>query len=393
MQRLNRSSKAGREIKSATLVPKFQNKRKREASTVPPQQRTRRGSMRPGGSSRLSSVVTDLGEEREARQETAEPSNPRRSTRERSSVTYTEPEEHGDLDIELDERSGLRDQTPLFAREDDETEEITVKEEPMDDDDEMPLQTINNEPIEGVPHLPIRSEEELEAMRAGAAAAGHRTDLGTGLEDPEDGFVDHADGRRSVGSPDPREDTGLVGMEDVEEEDGKEFKPVTRLSYSGKPILPNASCEIECNEPTRYCHHRLLHLLAASGAHHRALAANRGPTQDFLSKSLALFPIDDQGRFWARIDAQSRNRRPKPDALDTELPKRGNQRDGPADRYSGHRRFRRKQVVSYTLGFFRQRYPWTVEPERIGSTFPFTKPNSGARQGIDSVVSRSHTLW
>jgi hypothetical protein len=240
MQKLNRSSKAGREIKSATLVPKFQNKRKvkREGSTVPPGQRTRRGSLRPAGPSRLSSVVTDAGDGSADPARSGEipgPGTPRRSARERSRVTYTEAEESGGLDARLDERENLRDQTPLFARKegDDETEEIRVKEEPMDDE-EMPLQAITAEPIDGAPHLPVRDESELQAMREGAAVAGHRTDLGTGLEDPEDGFVDHADGRRRAGSPDPREDTGLDGMGDVEEEDGKEFKPVTRLSYAGE---------------------------------------------------------------------------------------------------------------------------------------------------------------
>jgi hypothetical protein len=243
MQKLNRSSKAGREIKSATLVPKFQNKRKvkREGSTVPPGQRTRRGSLRPAGPSRLSSVVTDAGDGSEDPARSGEipgPGTPRRSARERSRVTYTEAEESGGLDARLDERENLRDQTPLFAREegDDETEEIRVKEEPMDDE-EMPLQAITAEPIDGAPHLPVRDESELQAMREGAAVAGHRTDLGTGLEDPEDGFVDHADGRRRAGSPDPREDTGLDGMGDVEEEDGKEFKPVTRLSYAGERLV------------------------------------------------------------------------------------------------------------------------------------------------------------
>lgn len=193
--------------------------------------------MRPGGPSRLGSVVTDAGDVRAARGETAGPNTPRRSARERSAVTYAETEEQGELDAELNERADLRDQTPLFAPEDDGVEEeIRVKEEPLEDD-EMPLQTITDEPIEGAPHLPLRSAEEVEAMREGAAAAGHRTDLGTGLEDPEDGFVDHADGRRREGSPDPREDTGLDGMGDVEVEDGKEFKPVTRLSYSGKNLL------------------------------------------------------------------------------------------------------------------------------------------------------------
>lgn len=245
MQKLNRSSKAGREIKSATLVPKFQNKRKvkREGSTVPPGQRTRRGSLRPAGPSRLSSVVTDAGEGSEDPARSGEisgPSTSRRSARERSRVTYTETEESGGLDAQLDEREDLRDQTPLFAREegDDEIEEVRVKEEPMDDE-EMPLQAITAEPIDGAPHLPVRDESELQAMREGAAVAGHRTDLGTGLEDPEDGFVDHADGRRRAGSTDPSEDTGLDGMGDVEEEDGKEFKPVTRLSYAGERVVSN----------------------------------------------------------------------------------------------------------------------------------------------------------
>ena len=237
MQRLQRSNKAGRETKSATLVPKFQQKRKREGQSTTPAPRSRRATRTPRPAPRLSSVNAEA--EEEALLGPASSDNPdmtsegtRRSARGRERVTYTEEEDHQDLDNQLQE--GLRDQTPLFAQDEEPDAEVQVKEEPLEDDDEMPLQSITEEPMEGNPHLPSRTESEIQAMRDGAAAAGHRTELGTGFEDPEDGFVDHAQGRPIRGSPDPPETTGLDGMGDVEEEDGKEFKPVTRLSYSGQ---------------------------------------------------------------------------------------------------------------------------------------------------------------
>jgi hypothetical protein len=239
MQRLQRSNKAGRETKSATLVPKFQQKRKREGQSATPAPRSRRATRTPRPASRLSSE--NAGAEEEALLGPTSSDNPdmtsegtRRSARGRERVSYTEEEDHQDLDSQLQEVDGLRDQTPLFAHEDDPDSEIQVKEEPLDEDDEMPLQSITEGPVEGAPHLPTRTDSEIQAMREGAAAAGHRTELGTGFEDPEDGFVDHAQGRPVRGSPDPPEATGLDGMGDVEEEDGKEFKPVTRLSYSGQ---------------------------------------------------------------------------------------------------------------------------------------------------------------
>jgi hypothetical protein len=235
MQRLQRSNKAGRETKPATLVPKFQQKRKREGQSATPAPRARRATRTPRPASRLSSVQAQAEEEEllgptlpDDTNET--PDGVRRSARGRERVSYTEEGDHQDLE----ETGELRDQTPLFALEDEADEMIQVKEEPLDDDDEMPLQSITDEPIEGAPHLPIRTDSEIQAMREGAAAAGHRTELGTGLEDPEDGFVEHAQGRHIRGSPDSPETTGLGEMGDVEEEDGKEFKPVTRLSYSGE---------------------------------------------------------------------------------------------------------------------------------------------------------------
>jgi len=250
MQRLQRSNKAGRETKSATLVPKFQPKRKREGQSATPAPRSRRATRTPRPAARSMSVnaeaeeVALLGPNSTGNPDVT-PEGTRRSARGRERVSYIEEEEvHQDLDSQLQEADGLRDQTPLFAQEEDPDSEIQVKEEPLDEDDEMPLQSITEEPVEGAPHLPMRTESEIQAMREGAAAAGHRTDLGTGFEDPEDGYVDHAEGRPMRGSPDPPETTGLDGMGDVEEEDGKEFKPVTRLSYSGGYLVCYTLCTI-----------------------------------------------------------------------------------------------------------------------------------------------------
>jgi hypothetical protein len=253
MRGIARSNKAGREIKSATLVPKFQQKRKRNGQSVTPAPRSRRDTATPRPAPRLSSVSTEEDEaalsnshEDDQRSRTGDISSNavRRSARATTQrAPYNESDNLPDVDAELQAQNHIRDQTPLFAQEDEEEEQvIRVKEEPMDDDD-VPLQAITDEPVSGAPHLPMRSDSEIEAMREGAAVAGHRTHMGTGLEDPEDGFVDHTEGRHIRGSPDPPEDTGLEGMGDVVEEDGKEFKPVTTLSYSGKPSGSRSSLD------------------------------------------------------------------------------------------------------------------------------------------------------
>jgi hypothetical protein len=220
MTKKNIRNQAGRTVRPATLVPKYGGgggKRKREQSSVLPRDRRSR-------TRQAESVVPEMTPQPEQEEEV------RRSGRQRRNVSYSE---QPDLDAALNEGSGsiLREETPLFAPAEEE-EEIRVKEEPLDDEEEE-LATVHPgmmEPIQGAPHLPTRDPAEIQAMREGAMGSTHRTGLGTGLDDPQ-----AEDEETTAGSPGTREDEGMEDMADMEVgEDGKEYKPVTRLSYTGR---------------------------------------------------------------------------------------------------------------------------------------------------------------
>lgn len=199
MQPVSHSTRVGRQVGPAKLVPKGQ---RRAGSHVP----NRQGSMAPSrGRGRSSSVVST------------------RTTRSRSS-SVLQP-----LDERLDERiedSHDRQETPI--------EPVRVKAEPIDVDRVDPDIT---------PALPDRTPGEVEAMRTGAAESlSARTILGSGLDDPSS-----MDMGRTSPSPEPDAaypNPGLLTPHDMfdgnadqdEEPDEKEFKPVTRLSYTGFSI-------------------------------------------------------------------------------------------------------------------------------------------------------------
>lgn len=162
----------------------------------------------------------------------------RRSKRARrgggGSVDYNEDQAGENEDVGFEAES-----TALFMEPDEEEEEsspelVRVKEEPIDDEDDL-------RPLPPPSLIP----GEVHEMELAARSAAHRTGLGTGLEDeqareqdgveegapgsPRDNIIPFENEEDYADADDPEED-------DEEEDEKKDYKPVLKLSYTGFTI-------------------------------------------------------------------------------------------------------------------------------------------------------------